>query len=125
HHHAGAGARQKPAPARHPVAAAPLLAADRRRHPQRPARTAAAAVPLVQIPPCPGGGGGAAGSTYWGNENRKSRRFVTYAGLVERPVAIGIDDKEANVRNKLSRGKITAAFLLQCLSAIDVDSVRL
>ncbi|WP_371136093.1 DUF6471 domain-containing protein [Devosia sp.] len=50
---------------------------------------------------------------------------MTYAGLVERPVAIGIDDKEANVRNKLSGGKITAAFLLQCLTAIETTDLRL
>lgn len=53
------------------------------------------------------------------------RKGVTYAGLVEKLAAIGVDEKEANVRNKLSRGKFTAAFLLQCLSAIEVDSVRL
>lgn len=32
--------------------------------------------------------------------------------------AIGIVEAEANIRNKLSRGKFTAAFLLQCLKAI-------
>jgi hypothetical protein len=53
------------------------------------------------------------------------RKGVTYAGLVDRLAAIGVDEKEANVRNKLSRGKFTAAFLLQCLSAIEVESVRL
>ena len=35
------------------------------------------------------------------------RAGVTYAQLAER-----IGDKEPNVRNKLSRGKFTAAFLL-------------
>lgn len=53
------------------------------------------------------------------------RKGVTYAGLVEKLAAIGIDEKEANVRNKLSRGKFTAAFLLQCLSAIGTSSLRL
>nr|WP_244488209.1 DUF6471 domain-containing protein [Devosia sp. Root436] len=32
--------------------------------------------------------------------------------------AIGVGEKEANVRNKLSRGKFAAALLLQCLAAI-------
>lgn len=53
------------------------------------------------------------------------RKGVTYAGLVERLAAIGVDEKEANVRNKLSRGKFTAAFLLQCLSAIGSSSLHL
>lgn len=50
---------------------------------------------------------------------------MTYAGLVEKLAAIGVDEKEANVRNKLSRGKFTAAFLLQCLSAIGVSTLQL
>ncbi|WP_454273355.1 DUF6471 domain-containing protein [Roseovarius sp. MBR-154] len=37
---------------------------------------------------------------------------VTYAQLVERLSNIGISEKEANVRNKLTRGKFSAAFLL-------------
>lgn len=53
------------------------------------------------------------------------RRGVTYAGLVERLAAIGVDEKEVNIRNKLSRGKFTAAFMLQCLEAIGCASLRL
>ncbi|MFN3747984.1 MAG: DUF6471 domain-containing protein [Sphingorhabdus sp.] len=34
-------------------------------------------------------------------------------------------DSEPNVRNKLSRGKFTAVFLLQCLEAIGANSLRL
>ena len=48
------------------------------------------------------------------------RKGVTYAQLAEM-----IGDKEANVRNKLSRGKFSAAFMLHCLSAIGVGSVVL
>lgn len=48
------------------------------------------------------------------------RQGVTYAQLAE---AIG--DKEANIRNKLSRGKFSASFLLQCLAAIGVEHLRL
>ena len=48
----------------------------------------------------------------------------TYAGPVEeRP--IGVDEKETNVRNGLSWGKFTAAFLLQCLAAIETTDLRL
>ncbi|MBB97739.1 MAG: hypothetical protein CML68_24465 [Rhodobacteraceae bacterium] len=53
------------------------------------------------------------------------RKGVTYAQLVEKLAEIGISEKEANVRNKLSRGKFSAAFLLQCLSSIGVGEVRL
>ena len=53
------------------------------------------------------------------------RKGVTYAGLVERLATIGVDEKEVNVRNKLSRGKFTAAFLLQCLSAIGSQQLHL
>jgi hypothetical protein len=34
-------------------------------------------------------------------------------------------EKEVNIRNKLARGKFSAAFLLQCLAAIDCQSLRL
>ena len=53
------------------------------------------------------------------------RAGVTYAQLVERLATIGVDEKEVNVRNKLSRGKFSAAFMLQCLTAIGVTEVRL
>ena len=53
------------------------------------------------------------------------RKGVTYAQLVEKLAGMGIDEKEVNVRNKLSRGKFTAAFLLQCLTAIGCENMRL
>ncbi|MDF1609528.1 DUF6471 domain-containing protein [Hoeflea sp. YIM 152468] len=53
------------------------------------------------------------------------RKGVTYACLVQALAQIGVDEKEVNVRNKLSRGKFTAAFFLQCLEAIEVRSLRL
>ncbi|MFD0846712.1 DUF6471 domain-containing protein [Sphingosinicella xenopeptidilytica] len=37
---------------------------------------------------------------------------------------IGVVDSKPNIRNKLSRGKFTAAFLLQCLEAIGVSEIR-
>jgi len=48
------------------------------------------------------------------------RQGVTYAQLAEL-----IEDKEPNVRNKLSRGKFSAAFLIQSLAAIGVSELRL
>ena len=49
---------------------------------------------------------------------------VTYAQLVEKLAAIGVEEKEANIKNKLSRGKFTAAFLLQCLEAIGAEKLE-
>ena len=53
------------------------------------------------------------------------RKGVTYAQLVERLADIGINEKEVNVANKLSRGKFSAAFMLQCLSAIGSSQLHL
>lgn len=53
------------------------------------------------------------------------KRSVSYAGLVEKLAAIGVRDSEANLRNKISRGGFTGAFLIQCLTAMGVSSLRL
>jgi hypothetical protein len=53
------------------------------------------------------------------------RKGLTYAQLVEKLREIGVDEKEVNVRNKLARGKFTAAYLIQCLEAIGSQSLRL
>tara|TARA_R100001129_G_scaffold185623_1_gene174407 strand:+ start:2569 stop:2829 length:261 start_codon:yes stop_codon:yes gene_type:complete len=38
---------------------------------------------------------------------------------------IGVMDSEPNIRNKISRGKFTAVFLVQCLTAIGVAEIRM
>jgi len=53
------------------------------------------------------------------------RKGVTYSQLVDKLAAIGVDEKEVNIRNKLSRGKFTAAFMLQCLIAIGSHTLHL
>jgi len=53
------------------------------------------------------------------------RRNVSYGQLVEKLAAVGVVDSEPNIRNKLSRGKFTAVFLLQCLTAIGASSLHL
>ncbi len=50
---------------------------------------------------------------------------VTYAQLVEKLAGIGISEKEVNIAKKLSRGKFSAAFMLQCLSVIGVTTLVL
>lgn len=53
------------------------------------------------------------------------RRNVTYAELVGKLADVGVMDSEPNIRNKISRGKFTAVFFVQCLTAIGVDTLRL
>lgn len=53
------------------------------------------------------------------------RKGVTYGQLVERLRAVGVDEKEANIKNKLSRGKFSAVFLVQCMDAVGVETLRL
>ena len=54
-----------------------------------------------------------------------ARQNVTYAQLTERLASIGVEDNERNLRNKVSRGKFTAGFMLQCLSALGSTSLHL
>lgn len=53
------------------------------------------------------------------------RRNVTYSELVGKLADIGVMDSEPNIRNKISRGKFTAVFFLQCLKAIGATDLRL
>ncbi len=53
------------------------------------------------------------------------RRNLSYADLVEKLHAIGINDNERNIANRISRGSFTAVFLVQCLEAIGCHTVRL
>lgn len=54
-----------------------------------------------------------------------TRRGVSYSELVDRLAAIGVEESEANLRNKVSRGSFSAAFLVQCLVVMDVRSLAL
>jgi hypothetical protein len=53
------------------------------------------------------------------------RRNVGYRELAEKLTAIGIPETERNIANKISRGGFTAAFFIQCLSALGCISLRL
>lgn len=54
-----------------------------------------------------------------------SRRSISYADLVKLLAEAGVKDSEANLRNKVSRGSFTAAFMLQCLSVMGVKALHL
>jgi hypothetical protein len=53
------------------------------------------------------------------------RRGITYAQLAEALKGLDIHETERNLNNKISRGGFTAAFLLQCLSAIGSETLHL
>lgn len=54
-----------------------------------------------------------------------ARRRVSYADLVKLLAEIEVKESEANLRNKVSRGSFTAAFLLQCLYVMKVSNLHL
>ena len=54
-----------------------------------------------------------------------ARQNVTYAQLVERLANAGFEENERNLRNKISRGKFTAAFFLDCLAVLGVARIDL
>jgi len=54
-----------------------------------------------------------------------ARKSISYQQLVEKLAALGISETPENIANKISRGKFTAVFLVQCLEAIDCTVVRL
>ncbi len=54
-----------------------------------------------------------------------AKNSVTYAQLTAKLAELGVSEDERNLRNKVSRGKFTAGFLIQCLSAMGVKTIRL
>ncbi len=53
------------------------------------------------------------------------KRGVSYEGLSERLAALGAHDSPVNLRNKMSRGKFTAAFMLLCMEALGCKALNL
>jgi hypothetical protein len=53
------------------------------------------------------------------------RRGISYTTLVERLAEIGIDDNELNLRNKVSRGRFSAVFFMQCMLAVGVALLQI
>lgn len=53
------------------------------------------------------------------------RRGVSYAKLVDLLAPLGVHETERNLANKLSRGGFSAAFMLQCLTAVGASSLHL
>lgn len=53
------------------------------------------------------------------------RRGVTYAQLAEKLKALGANESERNLANKISRGSFTAAFFMMCMDAIGAHQLSL
>ena len=53
------------------------------------------------------------------------RKGVTYQDLADRLGQFGITESPENIANKISRGKFTAVFMVQCLEAIECNTLRL
>ncbi len=52
------------------------------------------------------------------------RKGLSYKDLAARLTAIGVEENERNLNNKISRGGFTAAFLLQVMEAIGAKELR-
>jgi len=67
----------------------------------------------------------------WGERAKRVLRAqmtlsgVNAAGLAEKLTAMGVKEREKNVANKIARGGFTAAFFLQCMSALGVHTLHL
>jgi hypothetical protein len=53
------------------------------------------------------------------------RRGIGYRDLSEKLAAIGLQETERNLANKISRGGFSGAFFIQCLVAIGCTTLRL
>lgn len=53
------------------------------------------------------------------------RRNIGYRELAEKLTAMGTPETDRNIANKISRGGFTAAFFIECLVAIGVQTLRL
>ena len=53
------------------------------------------------------------------------RRNVTYEQLAQRLGEMGVPETPENIANKISRGKFTAVFMVQCLEAVGCKSLSL
>ncbi|QIF80358.1 DUF6471 domain-containing protein [Brevundimonas sp. 'scallop'] len=51
------------------------------------------------------------------------RQNLTYADLSNRLASLGVDESEASIRNKISRGSFSFVFALQATKAIGLDLI--
>lgn len=69
--------------------------------------------------------------TNWNQEARRVlraelvRQDVSYKRLVQLLGAIGVEETQSSITNKLSRGSFSFAFFLQCMTAIGKPTVEI
>lgn len=51
------------------------------------------------------------------------RQNLTYADIAKRMQAVGIEETEVSVRNKISRGTFPATFMLQFMHVLGIDLI--
>lgn len=51
------------------------------------------------------------------------RQNLTYADIARRMQAVGIEETEVSVRNKISRGTFPATFMLQFMHVLGIDLI--
>lgn len=54
-----------------------------------------------------------------------TRAGVTYQELASRLEALGVQDNPPAISNKISRGKFTFVFFLQCMTALGAERVNI
>ena len=50
---------------------------------------------------------------------------LDYAHLADKLNGIGVDISARGLENKISRGNFSAAFLLQCMHALNIETLRI
>jgi hypothetical protein len=53
------------------------------------------------------------------------RRNLSYAALADKLSALGIKENERNISNKIGRGTFTAVFFVQCMVAIECNTIHI
>ena len=54
-----------------------------------------------------------------------ARSGVSYKVLVSKLEAIGVEDTEGAIANKIARGKFSFVFFLQCMRAIGANAISI
>ena len=53
------------------------------------------------------------------------RRGITYQELAAHLAELGVQETPENIANKISRGKFSAVFLMQCMEAINCPTLSI
>lgn len=54
-----------------------------------------------------------------------ARKGMGYAELAKRLGEMGVEDTPGSIANKVSRGRFSLVFFMQCMKAIEVEQIRL